>query len=1028
MAVRPRELPDGVYEQVITDPLAESLAALVDRQVARAKLDGDRSAAVLARHFARELERVLGDLRGSDRLAQQLALTNRLLAQLGTQSLTEAVAHPPELLQAIFREVAPPRPVAPLATSTLLTRGRGEPAIGHELRAEVASADRIDVIVAFITIDGLRTIRSALDSFAARAGARLRLLTTVFGGITGAEALDALATIPGVEVKVSFDVRRTRLHAKAWLFHRDSGLHTAYVGSANLTSTGLMGGHEWMVKVSAADLAHVVDKFAGTFETLWNDGEFERYDPDDDAVRERVALASKTTVHPASAAKLLFALRPLPFQEEVLDRLEAERLVHGRHRNLVVAATGTGKTVMAALDYARQAQRLGASPSLLFVAHRRELLLQARETFQHALQHGGFGELWTDGERPSNWQHVFASIQSAGDADELRRLGPEHFRYVVIDECHHAPAKSYQALLPMLRPEILLGLTATPERTDGRSLLPDFCGCIAAELRLWHALDRQLLAPFEYFGINDGVDLSRVRWSRSGYDARDLETVYDGNEARIDLIVGELARRVDDVRRVRALAFCVSVEHARFTADALTRRGLPALAVDGTSEASLRNSAPDRLRAREVNVLCTCDLYNEGIDLPFVDTLMLLRPTQSATLFLQQLGRGLRHFEGKRACLVLDFIGQHRAEFRYDAVLSAMTGVPRAELHRAAEAGFPWLPSGCVLQLDAISHARIIEALRRQRTGGRRIVEDLRELARREGPQVSLARYLAATGRELAEVYKDGSWTQLRRKAGLLPEDASDSHALSKRFGRLLHVDERARLLAWTRALELPANDTSSLDRTRLAMLDFELHERGVVRAAEETVAYLARDPAVRDEFITLANLLDEGIALPREQYPVAQWPLALHRHYSRREIMAAVGYVKPGQKGRTPQGGILKLEHPDGAGGREILLVTLDKSDHSFSPTTRYRDYAISPSLFHWETQGAASVERPSGRRYLDSPGNAWSFFLFVRAHADARYAFLGPVRYVSHTGDRPIGITWELDHPMPAALFDSYASLVQG
>src|SRR5690606_31737518 len=263
---------------------------------------------------------------------------------------------------------------------------------------------------------------------------------------------------------------------------------------------------------------------------------------------------------------------------------------------------------------------------------------------------------------PRRYDHVFATVQSVRSKRLIERLGPEHFRHVVVDECHHIPAPSYRDVVSQLAPDLLVGLTATPERADRKSLLPDFDGHIGAELRLWHALDDQLLVPFEYYGIADDVDLRRVRWSRSGYDAAGLEAVYTGNDARASLIHRQLARRVSDLRSLRALGFCVSVAHAEYMAERFTSAGTPALALHGDSPAELRADAPRRLRAREVNVIFTCDLYNEGIDLPFVDTLLLLRPTESATVFLQQLGRGLRHFAGppaKSSCLVLDFIGQH---------------------------------------------------------------------------------------------------------------------------------------------------------------------------------------------------------------------------------------------------------------------------------------------------------------------------------------------------------------------------------
>lgn len=1030
----PGQLADGLYEQVVTGALAVDLASLDRERKSQVEpLDTADSHSVLARHVALEVERALAAVPHAERVPAQLAIVNGLLDELhriaghserGSVGAAGRRVEPPgrELL-AVYETSPYERPRTPLASSTLLTRSRAEPSLGGELEREVASADRIDVLVAFITVGGVRLLRDALEAFARRSTTevRLRVLTTVFTQTTELEAVDLLASLPGAEVKVSYDTRRTRLHAKAWLFYRDTGLHTAYVGSANFTATALGSGQEWMVKACAADLPHVIDKFKGTFEGLWQDSEFERFDPHDAQSRSRLR-AALSPADPTSP-QVFFSLRPFPFQEEILDRLATERRVHGRHRNLVVAATGTGKTVVAAFDYARQIGASQIPPRLLFLAHRREILDQALATFRQALHDGAFGELLAGGDQPARWDHVFATIQSAASRDILGRFGPEHFEYVVVDECHHAPADSYRAIVPRLLPRILLGLTATPERSDGKSLLPDFEGAIAAELRIWHALDRQLLVPFEYYGVSDNTDLKRVHWTRNGYDPAALSNVYTGNDARADLVVKQLQRRVANLRGVRALAFCVSVEHAEFMAAAFTARGVPAVAVHGETPPSKRAEAPGLLQRREVNVLCTCDLYNEGVDLPYVDTLVLLRPTQSATLFLQQLGRGLRLDKSKSSCLVLDFIGQHRAEFRFDGTLSALTGVPRARLLKALEQGLPLLPSGCAFQLDAVARDQILGSLRSHLARRQRIVEEAREIGAEAATPLSLARFLDATGRELEDVYGAGGWTTVRRAAGLLSERENESEdATSERLGRLLHVDEPTRLSSWLRATDTPVLTVADVESARLTMLSIQLEPRGIVPTPEATIRRLASGN-IKQELSELCQVLSSRVPLPEDVFPVAEWPLALHRHYTRFEIAAAVGYKRAGDKAGVPQAGILKVH-----GQRELLFITLDKSGKSFSPTTRYRDYAISPQLFHWETQSVASVHGESGRRYIQSPANGWRFFLFVRTDPDAPYAFCGPAVYQSHEGDRPIAITWRLEHTLAAGLYQRYATLEQG
>ncbi len=967
----------------------------------------------------------------ADRLLAEVAAFAREHSLDEDAVLEQALAPPPRRLLSVHKGRPAIRPESPLSISTLLTRNRTEPSLAAEIASEIATADRVDAIIAFVTVAGVRLLADVLEDFSRRAtGLRFRMLTTVFTGTTEPEAVDRLARLPGAQLKVSYDVRRTRLHAKAWLFHRESGLSTAYIGSANFTAPALASGQEWMVKISATDLPQVIDKFRGTFDSLWEDPEFEPYEPGSDASRERLLGALRAQANPRSTTTSLVTLRPLPFQEAILEKLRVEREVHGHRRNLIVAATGTGKTVIAACDYARVAEAAGVRPRLLFLAHRKEILVQARDTFRHALQDGAFGELLVDGERPEHFEHVFATIQSVAAGDIIGRFGATHFRHVVIDECHHLPAPSYQAVVRQLSPDILVGLTATPERSDGKSLLPDFGDRLAHELRLWQALDQQLLVPFEYFGVSDRTDLRDLRWTRSGYDEAALSQLYTGNDARATLILAQLARRVADVGAVRALGFCVSVEHAKFMAAKFVAAGVSAMALHGESDAEERTQAAAKLREHTVSVIFTCDLYNEGVDLPFVDTLLLLRPTQSATLFLQQLGRGLRHHERKASCLVLDFIGQQHERFRFDTTLSAMTGIARARLRKAVEGGFPYLPSGCTMQLDRVAKDEIVRSLQRALGGAESVVRDLRELAAERSTTPSLREYLAETGRDLEEIYpkssKSGGWTTLLRRARLADGDDSPTEDVSKRLGRLLHVDEPARLGIYLRSVA--AADTtmreaslSADDRCRLEMLDAQLWERGLMPTAEETIKKLVELPAIASELKELCEVLDDRVSVSSAIYPESAWPLALHHHYTRREILTAVRVLSPGQKKYVVQSGILKLESPRA----ELLFVTLDKSGTEFSPTTRYRDYAISRDLFHWETQGAASTRRPSGRRYIDSPTSGFSFHLFVRSTPDDVYAYLGPVTYVSHAGDRPIAITWRLTHPMPASLFETYATL---
>jgi HKD family nuclease len=356
-----RTLPLGVYEDLVTEELARDLdaAGAVGRVVDL--LEGTDAHVTFARHVGGVVARALSGVSAERAHEVTTNLLDHLASLVGEESAElirgERPQPPPSRLMALHRGAVPERPTSPLATSTLLTRKRLDPTLGHELAREIMTADEVDAIIAFVTVGGVRAIHEALQDFARGVAPKLRLLTTTFTGTTEVAALDTFARLPGAQVRISYDTRRTRLHAKAWLFRRNTGLTTAYIGSANLTSTALGAGQEWMVKVCAADLPHVIEQFEGTFDTLWNEPEFEPYSPEDAAQRARLQAALSAETSSASSDSFLVTLRALPFQEVILDKLAAERALHGRRRNLLVAATGTGKTVIAALDYVRQWRR-----------------------------------------------------------------------------------------------------------------------------------------------------------------------------------------------------------------------------------------------------------------------------------------------------------------------------------------------------------------------------------------------------------------------------------------------------------------------------------------------------------------------------------------------------------------------------------------------------------------------------------------------------------------------------------------------
>jgi len=1026
--------PRGLYESLVTEALDASLRALGEplsghQDALRPAEAADR----LALHVGQALRRAVHDLPDDVRVARGVELARKLVAAIDAAVAPgdpsgEVPVEPGAILRAIVGRLPDGSveriagPLLPLLDTALLTNAPGEPRVGSQILTEIGSADRIDLVMAFIRRTGIGPLLAALRRHS-EAGRPFRVLTTTYTGSTEAAALDDLIDA-GAAIRVSYDVSTTRLHAKAWLFHRSSGFSTAYIGSSNLTHSAQIAGMEWNVRVSGPRNPDVVDRVGAVFSSYWESGDFVPYDR---------ATFERETARPATVAFTLppTELRLEPFQQRLLEQIALSR-DRGHHRNLLVSATGTGKTVMAAVDYARLSTTLPRA-RLLFVAHRQEILEQSLATFRFALRDPAFGELWVGGKRPSAYDHVFASIQSLS-ATGYANLDRQHFDVVIVDEFHHAAMDTYQDLLHHVRPVELLGLTATPERADGLPILDWFEDRIAAELRLWDAIDQHRLAPFAYYGVSDGLDLTDIPWRRGrGYDVEKLTNLYTSDDAWARLVVKQVAKHVDDTRCMRALGFCVSVSHARFMARVFQEARIAAVAIWADSPEDDRRAALADLAAGSVQAVFSVDLFNEGVDVPVVDTLLLLRPTDSPTLFLQQLGRGLRKSVGKTVCTVLDFVGHHRKEFRFDRRFRALLGGSRKALVDQIEGGFPFLPAGCHMELDAVAQAAVLANIRDavpSRWTAK--VEELRQLAAAATGAVTLGGYLEATGLELDDVYAGNkSWSDLRAEAGLPVAPAGPHEEILRRAcGRVLHVNDVERLDTYRRLL---TSDTppalsalSERERRLLRMLFASIAEKAIDKTTTipQLIELVWEHPQVRAELLELFEVLADQVDhvhTPLRTYPHV--PLQVHARYSRIEILAAFGIAERA-KVAPWQTGVYWAE----AAKADLLAFTLDKTTGQFSPTTRYRDYAISRDLIHWESQGATRADSQTGQRYqLHAKKLGTSVLLFARLRSDDRaFWLLGPATYVSHESEQPMAITWRLEHSLPGDLFAAFAAAV--
>ena len=919
----------------------------------------------------------------------------------------------------------PPLPATPFSQSDLLVNAEGQPNIGSELKAELASADSVDLICAFVIWTGVRHLRQSLAEVIRREG-RVRVITTTYMGATEKRAVDELFKL-GAEIRVALDARTTKLHAKAWLLGRENGLTTAFVGSSNLSHTALFDGLEWNVRLSSMDAPHLIDRVRMMFDSHWASDHFERYDPAVNGNELERALREHDRRSLGETSTITFAnldVRPYPHQQRMLDALMVERERHDRHRNLVVAATGTGKTVVAALDYRQLVDRHG-DLSVLFVAHRQEILKQSLATYRAVLRRGDFGELHGAG-RTAAGRHVFAMIQSLHDA-RIRDIPPNAFDVVVVDEFHHAAADSYDRLLKHLQPRELLGLTATPERLDGRDVTEWFARRIAVELRLWEAIDQGFLVPFQYFGVADGTDLRQLTWRRGGYAPEELSNLLTGDDLRVAKLLAAIQRIVLEPGRMRALGFCVSKEHARYMARKFSEAGLTSVALTGDDSGEVRDQALQRLRAGEIRCVFSVEVLGEGVDVPDVDTVMLLRPTASSTVFTQQLGRGLRRARGKSSLTVIDLIGQQHREFRYDERLKAILDPRRGKIIKQVEDDFPFLPAGCAIDLDQQSRAIILDNLRSavRRSRWATLVSDLRS----EQDEIQLWRFLQKHDHRLEDVYKRGrSWTLLRREAGRrtpAPTDAAFETQRLKAMSRVLHADDPERINFYKSILAEsapPAIDAlDERNRRLITMLCWNLGSgNSPCETLDEFLQALWRQEAACQELTELFDFADQQSTTRSRLSPLPpEVPLVLHAKYTRADLSAALA-IGNGVKAPPSREGLIAT--PDER--YDAFFVDLQKAERDYSPTTMYRDYAINRELFHWESQSTQTPRQSRVRRWIEHRERDGRVLLFVRGKkrfelGTAPYTFLGPVDYVDHHGERPVAFTWRLPEPMPEELF---------
>lgn len=1026
-------LKQGIYEHIINQETERQIqkaekSGLVCVQQA---IDDAESPQMLADYLANAIRRKLED---TEEQQDRVNIINRIMINAGLTDDKQIVKPSDLLAEVMSRQQAALqhesntqtiRPISGFRVSNLFTGGNSTLSLGEEIRREIASADEICFIVSFLKVSGVRILLDDLKKFCARDGVRLRIITTTYCGATQSKAIEQLASLPNSEIRISYNTNVERLHAKSYIFVRNSGISTAYIGSSNLSKSAQTEGLEWNMRVTSVENPHIIKTALATFEMYWNSPNFEDFNIG--GIEKFNKEICRNSFHSTTSEFVYQKYSLLPHQKQILDKLHVEREDRGNNKNLIVAATGTGKTVISAFDYQAFA-RTHPGARILFTAHREEILRQSLNTYRSVLQDANFGALWVGENRPqeaSDYEHLFVSISMFNSRfDEFfAALDSDFYDYIVVDEAHHSQADSYRKLFCHFSPQLLIGLTATPERMDGRNLLPDFGGRISAEIRLPQALQAGLLTPFQYLCVSDDTDLRDDNlWSGQKYNIERLSDKLS-TRSRARLIVDALHKYLADEYTCRALCFCVNKRHADFMADQLRLYGFNAESLTSDTPSAEREQLAKNLRDGSLHYLCVVDIFNEGVDIPEVDTVLFLRPTESLTIFLQQLGRGLRLSAGKTELTVLDFVAQANQKYDFASRFRALTLNPEKNIRKQIADGFTLLPLGCSIVMEKKARQYILDNITNAIYNKNRIVKEINSYA----STPTLCQFLENNGQDIRILYTGANcWSSLKRAAGRISyTDDAITKRLEKGMANLIHHNTTSFL----RFVEcfIMGEDVINAETNKgfATMLYYALFQDKISKAGVSSI-YEALMLIHAPQYSCFKQEISEIVSYLLAHLEIKTMPigvkgidgLELYGCYTREEIFTLVGRQTAGKRMQGSAAGVFNLpEH-----NATLLFVTLNKSEKDFSPSTQYNDFLINEDYFHWQSQNTDSHSNNGGRRYTEQSHTKNQIILFVRKEKKDGFGNTSPfhcfglVDYVSSHGDFPMNVKWKLHKPAMA------------
>lgn len=923
------------------------------------------------------------------------------------------------------------------------------------LAYEMQTADEIYFLVSFVRMSGAQLLTRELMALEKR-GIPVKVLTTTYLNVTEAKAIRHFQQFKNVEIKI-LPLTNESFHTKAYLFKRNSEQNTVIIGSSNISHSALINGHELNVKIPHTEHMPAYEQTMTFFNKMWMHKEA-IYPSDQFLEQYELHQKKKNQLMPSFAYEREVPylenteIRPNEMQKEALKNLVFTRK-NGHTKGVIIAATGTGKTYLSAFDV-QQVQ----PKRLLFIAHREELLDSAIKTYHSLFQDEFLCGKITGQVKEFDKRFIFSTIQSLSKDETLKHFQPDTFDYIIIDEFHHAEAPTYKKVIDYFTPQFLLGLTATPERMDGRDVLELCENNIVYEIRLRDALEADLLVPFHYFGLTDDtIDYDQVDILNGHYEENSLVRALS-TFTRVEFIINRMQTYGHDGDTLHALGFCVNIEHAKFMCEEFNRRGYVAEYLTGEDSVKHRQEIISRLEDPhdELSIIFTVNIFNEGIDIPKVNLMLFLRPTESSTIFIQQLGRGLRKTAKKEYVTILDFIGNYKKSFiiplalsgQYNARAFDTDSLRVAVLHEFADA-----PGGSVVQLDPIAQREILRRIDNIKLNSVAVLKDMYaqfkyDLGR--SPEISDFLYAQEAPSLNFFIHKFKSW--IKTKEYMKDLNSLDSEILADSFKyEIIERIESMLSIKWPYEyaviyLAISNKEISIPDIIEWLQKRFDLE---IVREEHETLILRALDRlskrhkkqhwyfgeleneifyvnhSISDVFEDktyqqyVKDRLEYGLIDFRRSFRTniifqQDKKLALYRNYTRNELMFIF-------EAKVPEGtwreGVSRVDN------HYLLFINLNKSE-SVEEHLLYKDFFKDPTTFHWQSQNKTSHESGQGQEYIHHKAKDIHIHLFIRKFSEMHgmtlpFMYLGEVDYVNSHGDKPMNIVWKLHKPVPEDLY---------